>query len=121
MHRIIHERAVKFDFHTGPAVSNARDWPDVSRKPGVRRTAEFHRAELRHRRLELPAHKSRLRIGSPRVTHDVAEAIRAAVPELSYGAEVVFDGVALVDMRGRSVGEWEVIDRISLAESNCDS
>ena len=60
-------------------------------------------------------------IGSPRVTNDVAEAIRAAVPELSYGAEVVFDGVALVDMRGRSVGEWEVLDRVSLAKSNCDS
>ena len=60
-------------------------------------------------------------IGSPRVTNDVAEAIRAAVPGLSYGAEVVFDGVALVDMRGRSVGEWEVLDRIDLAESNCDS
>ncbi len=60
-------------------------------------------------------------IGSPRVTHDVAEAIRAAVPELSYGAEVAFDGVALVDMRGRSVGEWEVLDRISLArEPGCD-
>ena len=59
-------------------------------------------------------------IGSPRVTHDVAEAIRAAVPELSYGAEVVFDGVALVDMRGRSVGEWEVLDRISLVEPGCD-
>ena len=59
-------------------------------------------------------------IGSPRVTNDVAEAIRAAVPELSHGAEVVFDGVALVDMRGRSVGEWEVLDRISLAEPGCD-
>lgn len=60
-------------------------------------------------------------IGSPRVTNEVADAIRAAVPELSYGAEVVFDGVALVDMRGRSVGEWEVLDRIDLAEPNCDS
>ena len=60
-------------------------------------------------------------IGSPRVTSEVADAIRAEVPELSYGAEVVFDGVALVDMRGRSVGEWEVLDRISLAEPNCDS
>ena len=60
-------------------------------------------------------------IGSPRVTNDVAEAIRAEVPELSYGAEVVFDGVALVDMRGRSVGEWEVLDSVSLAEPNCDS
>ena len=60
-------------------------------------------------------------IGSPRVTNDVAEAIRAEVPELSYGAEVVFDGVALVDMRGRSVGEWEVLDRVSLAKSNCDT
>ena len=59
-------------------------------------------------------------IGSPRVTHDVAEAIRAAVPELSYGAEVVFDGVALVDMRGRSVGEWEILDRVSLVEPGCD-
>ena len=59
-------------------------------------------------------------IGSPRVTNDVAEAIRAAVPQLRYGAEVVFDGVALVDMRGRSVGEWEVLDRISLAEPGCD-
>ena len=60
-------------------------------------------------------------IGSPRVTNEVAEAIRAEVPQLSYGAEVVFDGVALVDMRGRSVGEWEVLDRIYLAKSNCDS
>ena len=60
-------------------------------------------------------------IGSPRVTNDVAEAIRAEVPQLSYGAEVVFDSVALVDMRGRSVGEWEVLDRVSLAKSNCDS
>ena len=59
-------------------------------------------------------------IGSPRVTNDVADAIRAAVPELSYGAEVVFDGVALVDMRGRSVGEWEVLDRIDLVEPGCD-
>ena len=54
-------------------------------------------------------------IGSPRVTNEVAEAIRADVPELSYGAEVLFDGVALVDMRSRSVGEWEILDRISLA------
>ena len=60
-------------------------------------------------------------IGSPRVTSDVADAIRAEVPELSYGAEVAFDGVALVDMRGRSVGEWEVLDRVSLAKSNCDT
>ena len=60
-------------------------------------------------------------IGSPRVTHDVADAIRAEVPQLSYGAEVVFDGVALVDMRSRSVGEWEILDRIDLAEPNCDS
>ena len=60
-------------------------------------------------------------IGSPRVTSEVADAIRAEVPQLSYGAEVVFDGVALVDMRGRSVGEWEVLDRVSLAEPNCDS
>ena len=59
-------------------------------------------------------------IGSPRVTNDVAEAIRAEVPELSYGAEVVFDGVALVDMRGRTVGEWEILDRVSLAEPGCD-
>ena len=60
-------------------------------------------------------------IGSPRVTSEVADAIRAAVPQLSYGAEVAFDGVALVDMRGRSVGEWEVLDRISLArEPGCD-
>ena len=56
-------------------------------------------------------------IGSPRVPNEVADAIRA---ELNC-AEVVFDGVALVDMRGRSVGEWEIIDRVSLAESNCDS
>ena len=60
-------------------------------------------------------------IGSPRVTNEVAEAIRAEVPQLSYGAEVVFDGVALVDMRGRTVGEWEILDRVSLAKSNCDS
>ena len=60
-------------------------------------------------------------IGSPRVTSEVADAIRSEVPRLSYGAEVLFDGVALVDMRGRSVGEWEVLDRISLAGSNCDS
>ena len=60
-------------------------------------------------------------IGSPRVTNDVADAIRAEVPQLSYGAEVVFDGVALVDMRSRSVGEWEILDRIDLAEPNCDS
>ena len=60
-------------------------------------------------------------IGSPRVTSEVADAIRSEVPRLSYGAEVVFDGVALVDMRGRSVGEWEVLDRIDLAESNRDS
>ena len=59
-------------------------------------------------------------IGSPRVTSEVADAIRAAVPELSYGAEVAFDAVALVDMRGRSVGEWEVLDRISLVEPGCD-
>ena len=59
-------------------------------------------------------------IGSPRVTNEVADAIRAAVPELSYGAEVAFDGVALVDMRGRSVGEWEVLDRVSLVEPGCD-
>jgi hypothetical protein len=56
-------------------------------------------------------------IGSPRVTNDVADAIRA---ELNC-AEVVFDGVALVDMRGRSVGEWEILDRISLVqEPGCD-
>ena len=60
-------------------------------------------------------------IGSPRVTSEVAEAIRAEVPQLSYGAEVVFDGVALVDMRSRSVGEWEILDRISLSrEPGCD-
>ena len=60
-------------------------------------------------------------IGSPRVTSEVADAIRAAVPQLSYGAEVSFDGIALVDMRSRSVGEWEVLDRISLArEPGCD-
>ena len=59
-------------------------------------------------------------IGSPRVTSEVADAIRAAVPELSYGAEVAFDGVALVDMRGRSVGEWEILDRVSLVEPGCD-
>ena len=58
-------------------------------------------------------------IGSPRVTNDVADAIRAEVPQLSHGAEVLFDGVALVDMRGRSVGEWEVLDRVSLG-SNCE-
>ena len=56
-------------------------------------------------------------IGSPRVTSEVADAIRA---ELNC-AEVVFDGVALVDMRGRSVGEWEVLDRVSLVrEPGCD-
>ena len=57
---------------------------------------------------------------SERVSEGHVEAIRAEVPELSYGAEVVFDGVALVDMRGRSVGEWEVLDRISLVEPGCD-
>ena len=60
-------------------------------------------------------------IGSPRVTSEVADAIRAAVPQSSYGAEVSFDGIALVDMRSRSVGECEILDRISLSrEPGCD-
>mgnify|MGYP003319026269 CR=1 FL=1 len=42
-------------------------------------------------------------------------ALRRRVPWLNV------DGVALVDMRGRSVGEWEILDRIDLAGSNCDS
>ena len=58
-------------------------------------------------------------IGSPRVTGAVADAIRAENPQLARGAEVVFDGVALVDMRGKDVGAWEILDRISLAPG-CD-
>ena len=63
----------------------------------------------------------RLPSWDPEVAGAIIDAIRAEVPQLSHGAEVLFDGVALVDMRGRSVGEWEVLDRLSLAESNCDS
>ena len=90
-------------------------------EPGLRRPAGAPRRERFLRPSSFP-HTSLVYdwIGSPRVTNEVADAIRAAVPELSYGAEVVFDGVALVDMRGRSVGEWEILDRISLAEPGCD-
>ena len=39
---------------------------------------------------------------------------------MGAGATVRFDGIALVDMRDASVGEWTVLDRISLVESDCD-
>ena len=53
-------------------------------------------------------------IGSPRVSGAVVDAILRKEPSL--GREVLFDGVALVDMRGADVGAWKVMDRISLSE-----
>lgn len=60
-------------------------------------------------------------IGSPRVTPDVADAIRRAAPALRAGAALRFDEVALVDMRDATVGEWTILDRVSLAAAGCDS
>ena len=53
-------------------------------------------------------------IGSTRVNETVVDDIRRRYPALDQGREIVFDGVALVAMEGRGVGEWEVLDRIDL-------
>ena len=45
-------------------------------------------------------HEPRSSDRPPRVTNEVADADPSGGPELSYGAEVVLDGVALVDVAG---------------------
>eukprot|EP00629_Pelagomonadales_sp_RCC1024_P012440 CAMPEP_0119260582 /NCGR_PEP_ID=MMETSP1329-20130426/897_1 /TAXON_ID=114041 /ORGANISM="Genus nov. species nov., Strain RCC1024" /LENGTH=202 /DNA_ID=CAMNT_0007260007 /DNA_START=170 /DNA_END=775 /DNA_ORIENTATION=+ len=59
-------------------------------------------------------------LGSPRVTEELTAEIRRSAPALGAGAAVTFDAVALVDMRDKAVGEWRILDSISLVEEGAN-